>query len=126
MNQQLSRRKFMGWIVGLGALFVWPWKSTPPEDAQSFWWVSWDDTTAHVIPAGRDGETITYGPDSDIVKMLNEPKMRGDTSLPGMRWRSLSTPPTPEEWKRRMEDGFFSIDPLEEPTHFQGITKRYT
>ena len=74
----LSRRGFLGGLAGLLSLLVWPWKTKPcpPEAAQSIWWVSWDDTTAYVIPAGRDGEPITYGPDSDIVKLLNQHQPR--------------------------------------------------
>lgn len=78
----LSRRGFLGGLAGLLSLLVWPWKKpTSPEDAQSLWWVSWDGEHANVIHAGREGEAITYGPDSDIVKLLNEPKRR-----PGMKY----------------------------------------
>ena len=118
----ISRRGFLGGLAGLLSLLVWPWKSTPPEATQSLWWVSWDDEQATAIYSGTGAET-TYGPDSDIVKLLNEPaRDRTANEL----WEVLSNPPTLEELERRIDDEVFAISTTHEPTHFQGITKRYS
>jgi len=66
----LSRRTFLraflrAFLGGVAALLAWPWgRKTGP---------SYEATIYGLDEFGRPAkETITYGPDSDIVQLLNQ------------------------------------------------------
>ncbi len=135
----LSRRGFLGGLAGLLSLLVWPWKAepTPPEEMQGMWWPSWnesDDLFLYGKTQIREDDKFFQGRliinenplgESPSVQALEDTDM-----LAKMLEAREKLDPQPfltlDELERRIEDDAFSIDMLAEPTHFQGITKRYS
>lgn len=106
----LSRRGFLGGIDGLLSLLVWPWKKEKPfkgyrvhygetirvdnaEDMRRVQGVPIQATSPIATIENPLLDDVmwwpVYGPDSDIVNILNAPNARPHTPLPVATWRVL-------------------------------------